>query len=239
MPPETPIPTAAQAIKAHRRRRGKIARLPRLVREEVNIMLSDGLPDAEIITRLGEHGKDLNKDNLISWHDGGYKDWLKDQPWLDALHSSLDFATNVLNDSDSPKIREASLIVAVKQMYELIKTFEPAEFRQQLAREPSTYSKILNSLAKLAEVGLRYDRERGEATRSIARETTRSRKAAGLTDDMLRQYENEFQLLRRPAKLHQPPAAAPESLSEVNASTASQTGEVKRDQESSSGVKRG
>lgn len=195
-----PLPTPAQAIKPHRRRRGKIARLPRKIREEVNVMLDDGLPHAEIITRLGDHGKNLNRQNLINWQHGGFKDWLKDQPWLDELHASLDFATCLLDDSDSPKIREASLIIAIKQMYELIKSFEPTEFKQQLAEDPAAYSRILNSLAKLAEVGLRYDRERGQSTRAASRNANCSTKAAGLTEDMLRQYESEFKLLRRPTK---------------------------------------
>jgi hypothetical protein len=195
-----PLPTPAQAIKPARRRRGKIARLPRKIREEVNVMLDDGLPHAEIIARLGDHGKNLNRQNLINWQQGGFKDWLKDQPWLDELHASLDFATTVLDDSDSPKLREASLIVAVRQMYDLIKSFEPADFKEQLAGDPAAYSRILNSLAKLAEVGLRYDRERAEAARAGQREASRSKKAAELTEDMLRQYENEFKLLRRPTQ---------------------------------------
>ena len=236
----TDLPSAAKAMKQQRRRRGKIARLPRKIREEVNVMISDGLPYAEIIARLGDHGKDLNKDNLINWHAGGYRDWLRDQPWLDQLHASLDFATIVLDDSDAPKIREASLIIAVKQMYELIKSFEPAEFKQQLTDEPATYSRILNSLSKLAEVGLRYDRERTDAIRRVSRDTNRAKKAAGLTDDMLRQYESEFNLLRRPAKnaLAQPtPDEA--RLREVNVSVIQQTGELTQDQETSSEVKRG
>ena len=206
--PNISLPTIAQAIKPARRRRGKIARLPRKIREEINVMLDDGLPHADIIARLGDHGKNLNRQNLINWQHGGFKDWLKDQPWLDELHASLDFATNVLDDSDSPKIREASLTIAVKQMYELIKSFEPTEFKQQLAEDPAAYSRILNSLAKLAEVGLRYDRERSQAIRTVSRDTHRPTKAAGLTEDMLRQYESEFKLLRRPIK----PAATEVSL---------------------------
>jgi hypothetical protein len=161
-------------------------------------MLDDGLPHADIIARLGDHGKNLNRQNLINWQQGGFKDWLKEQPWLDELHASLDFATTVLDDSDSPKLREASLIIAVRQMYDLIKSFEPAEFKHQLAEDPAAYSRILNSLAKLAEVGLRYDRERAEVARTAKRDVASSKKAAGLTEDMLRQYEHEFKLLRRP-----------------------------------------
>jgi hypothetical protein len=104
-------------------------------------------------------------------------------------------------------------------MYELIKSFEPADFRQQLAEDPATYSRILNSLAKLAEVGLRYDRERGEASRTHKREANRSKKAAGLTEDLLRQYESEFNLLRRPTN----PGSAEVSLSKLSRSPDTET----------------
>src|SRR4051812_9355625 len=117
--------SAANALKPHRRRNGKIARLPREVREQVNRMLDDGLPHAEIISRLGEHGKDLNRQNLINWEEGGFREWLRDEPWLAELHGTVDFADNVLTDSDTPKVREASLTIAVKQMYDLIRNFEP------------------------------------------------------------------------------------------------------------------
>src|SRR5258705_8459497 len=107
------------------------------------------------------------------------------------------YADHVICGPDSRKMREGKLIIAVKQMYELIPTFEPASFREQLAADPATYSRVLNSLAKLAEVGLRYDRERNETARTATREKDKAMKATGLTEDRLMQYENEFKLLRR------------------------------------------
>jgi len=68
----------------HRRRRGKIARLPESVREQINVMLSDGLPYATIIARLGDHGQGLNKDNLSRWRKADHQDWLAEQHWLAA-----------------------------------------------------------------------------------------------------------------------------------------------------------
>jgi len=68
------------------------------------------------------------------------------------------------------------------------------------------------------------------------RESSKSTKAAGLTDSMLRQYENEFKLLRRPPKEHQPNAAqSQESPREVSSSPDLQEAtesEVRRAQES-------
>ena len=161
-------------------------------------MLSDGLTYPQVIERLGEAGKELNVSNLKRWHAGPYQRWLKDRAWLDEMTGRLDFATNVLETPECPKIREASLIIAVKQMYDLLASFDPVAFKEKLGEDPASYSRLLNALSKLAEVGLRYDHERTETVRSAARENQKSRKTAGLTDDMLRQYESEFKLLRRP-----------------------------------------
>ena len=229
-----PIPTPDQAIRPKRRRRGKIARLPRHLREQVNLMICDGLSYPEIIIKLGDAGKHLNKDNLINWHDGGYKEWLKDQPWLDELHGRLDFAASVIQDPDTPKIREASLCIAVKQMYGLITEFDPASCIQKLADDPATYSRVLNALSKLAEIGLQYDRHHSEAATHARARKSKPTSTAGVSPDMIHQYEREFGLLRRPAS---PAPPLPEhSIADV---PADENSEVKRGQESSSEVKRG
>jgi hypothetical protein len=222
---EQKLPTAAQAIKPHRKRHGKIAKLPRQVRLKINRMLDDGHPHAEIIAALGEHGKGINKYNLINWEKGGYQEWLKDLPWLEQLQSRLDFAHDVMADPDSPKVREASLVIAVKQMYELITTFEPASFKEKLAEEPATYSRVINSLAKLAEIGLRYDQQHTEAARLTTKEKDMASKATGLSKDGLMQFESEYRLLRR-RRQAEPTESANEQV---------RSGEVSDDGEGSAG----
>ncbi len=70
-------------------RRGKIARLPNEVREELNRRLLDGasgksvvewlnsLPAARAVLRAEFGGKPIRKQNLSEWMHGGYRDWLK------------------------------------------------------------------------------------------------------------------------------------------------------------------
>ena len=59
------------------RRNGKIAALPKAVRDRINLMMLDGLTYLEIIAELGDVGKGLNEDNLGNWKSGGYTQWLK------------------------------------------------------------------------------------------------------------------------------------------------------------------
>src|SRR5438067_460258 len=62
-----------------RRRRGKIAHLPEPVREQIHLLLDDNLTYADIITRLGDAGKTLNKDNLSRWRQNDHQDCHEDQ----------------------------------------------------------------------------------------------------------------------------------------------------------------
>ncbi|MDB6059686.1 MAG: hypothetical protein JWO95_3530, partial [Verrucomicrobiales bacterium] len=61
------------------RRNGKVARLPKGVREQLNELLDDGVEYAEIIKTLGDAGKGLTKHNVSQWARGGYRDWIKEQ----------------------------------------------------------------------------------------------------------------------------------------------------------------
>ena len=69
-------------------RNGKIARLPHLIREELNRRLRDGHEEANILpwlnslpevqSVLAKHfaGMPVNQPNLSAWRTGGYRDWL-------------------------------------------------------------------------------------------------------------------------------------------------------------------
>src|SRR5215471_14873949 len=81
-PDQTPPPT--HQPHAEHRRTGKVARLPRTVRERVNCMLEEGLPYDIIIQRLGKH---RTLDNLSQWKKGGYRDWLVRQQALALVHN--------------------------------------------------------------------------------------------------------------------------------------------------------
>ncbi|HVY70612.1 MAG TPA: hypothetical protein VHH73_11835 [Verrucomicrobiae bacterium] len=67
---------------------GKIARLPRAIRDQLNQRLDDGeqgpellswlngLPEVREILARDFEGKEINAQNLSSWRQGGFQDWL-------------------------------------------------------------------------------------------------------------------------------------------------------------------
>ena len=72
-------------------RNGKIARLPRQIREELNRRLSDGemgkrlvdwlntLPEVQAVLAAEFGGRPINEQNLSDWKQGGFEDWLRHQ----------------------------------------------------------------------------------------------------------------------------------------------------------------
>ena len=77
-------------------RRGKIARLPLDIREEVNRRLENGVEGKQIVEWLNSlpkvtalmarefDGQPVNEPNLSHWKSGGYRDWQEHQEALEA-----------------------------------------------------------------------------------------------------------------------------------------------------------
>ena len=88
-------------------RKGKIARLPRLLRDEVCQRLSDGDTGAEICTWMNKlpavrkvldkafKGEDINEQNLSAWRMGGYEEWRADQCRVENIKRLSDFSARI------------------------------------------------------------------------------------------------------------------------------------------------
>jgi hypothetical protein len=78
-------------------RRGKIARLPRAIREQLNVRLDDGQDAAEILPWLAElpevrqiiaerfDGIPISSQNLSAWRQGGFQEWLLHRDLIDSV----------------------------------------------------------------------------------------------------------------------------------------------------------
>src|SRR5277367_4094265 len=87
--PEPPLPSGA--------RRGKIARLPKALRHELNLRLQDGeqskllvewlntLPTVTEIIKTQFHGIPLRENNISEWRKGGYLVWQQTEELRAAL----------------------------------------------------------------------------------------------------------------------------------------------------------
>ena len=91
-PPPPPPPRGASSGPTHTRT-GKIARLPRAVRDQLNQRLDDGQPAKQLVAWLNSlpevqavlaaefHAHPVTEGNLTHWRHGGFADWqrLQDQ----------------------------------------------------------------------------------------------------------------------------------------------------------------
>jgi hypothetical protein len=79
--------------------RGKIARLPRALRDKVNLRLQNGEEGRKIVAWLNSlpevthllaaefDGQPINEPNLSHWKAGGFREWENQQQALDAVRS--------------------------------------------------------------------------------------------------------------------------------------------------------
>jgi hypothetical protein len=115
-------------------RTGKIARLPRDIRNQLNHRLSDGekgkkllgwlnsLPEAQAVLKAEFGGRPINEPNLTEWKKGGYREWL-DQQQAKELVPLLADEADELNPATGPPLTDrmavwlaARLMVVVRRL---------------------------------------------------------------------------------------------------------------------------
>jgi hypothetical protein len=115
-------------------RTGKIARLPREIRNQLNRRLDDGEPGVQLVAWLNSlhevqavlkaefGGRSINEPNLTDWKNGGYRQWL-DQQEAKELVPLLADETDELNAATGPPLTDrmavwlaARLMVVVRRL---------------------------------------------------------------------------------------------------------------------------
>ena len=105
---------------------GKIARLPRNIRDELNHRLDDGEPGGRILAWLDAlpavqtmlnaefGGGRINAQNLSNWRKGGYQDWLKQQERRNLVCGLTENAEELATDAGGVEIANhlSALLVA-------------------------------------------------------------------------------------------------------------------------------
>jgi hypothetical protein len=133
------------------RRKGKIARLPKELRDAVNLMLLDGVTYAQIVSDLEKRGQTgFNVQNISNWHAGGYVDWLKAHERLDQLRLLRESAFDLVKDNQGTKVTDAALHLAAAQAYEVLADFDLSAFKDAMVEKPEIYPKLINGLSKIS-----------------------------------------------------------------------------------------
>jgi len=113
-------------------RNGKIARLPRHVREQLNTRLEDGEPGPQLLAWLNANptvqeilrrdfgGRPVNEQNLSEWRQGGFRDWQQQQEASEHLRRLADRAEALNEVSEDVEITDRLATVFAVELFKLI-----------------------------------------------------------------------------------------------------------------------
>src|SRR5580692_617932 len=107
-----------------RTRNGKIARLPRHIREQLNRRLEDnqpgpkllewlnGLPEVQEVLKEDFDGEPISRQNLSQWRQGGYLEWSARKDLCDDTRNFADCADEMDECSNGELADAASIVLA-------------------------------------------------------------------------------------------------------------------------------
>ncbi len=129
-------------------RNGKIARLPRQLREELNRRLDDGeqgkqlvawlngLPEVQAMLKSDFQGMAINEQNLCEWKQGGFHDWRRHQESLEMARAAQEDAKALAAETGPTPLTDLLAGQLALLLAKAIRGLESdGEFTQETRRE--------------------------------------------------------------------------------------------------------
>ena len=133
---------------AKKPRNGKIARLPKPVRDVVNQMLFNHVPQDNIVDALDEIGFKVTQRNISNWKTrGGYREWCLAQEYAIQLHNHQDNLLDTVRRHDGSELPEVGLQAAATQLSGFFLTPEADKL---LASNPKEYERRVSMLNRIS-----------------------------------------------------------------------------------------
>ena len=149
------------------RRIGKIARLPREIREELNRMVEADASTRAVLNLLAKRGHpEIEAVNLTNWIQGdgkgssGYADWSREQGLLAAMQARREFAGEVARQRDGFALHEAARLLAVSQLTDTMTRLDLAGINEVFRTNPQVYTGLVTALRRLSRETLEQQRFR-------------------------------------------------------------------------------
>jgi hypothetical protein len=168
---------------------GKVARLPKEVRDRINQMMCDGLTYRQIIVALGEAGKHLTEQNLSNWKSGGYTRWLRAQERREDLLFMQEAIMDRVLKKGCPDLSKAAIQMAVTKVFQLLESLPPADMEKTM--DSNNFTRLLNALAKLADGEIKCERHELETAEREAKRQRENQapRLAGLSEETRQEIE--------------------------------------------------
>lgn len=186
-------------------RNGKIARLPKDLRDLVNRMLDDGAQYRSVILELNRHRQrwpadmtDINEDNLSNWKSGGYQDGLLERDLQQDIGLRRDFAVTLADSPSDANLNDMVHQIGVLRLYHILAHFDHAAIQSKLQDDPVAYARLLNSFARLSRSAFDIDKYKDHVRQRkerIEAQLNQASVAGGLSDEAIALIHHELKLL--------------------------------------------
>jgi hypothetical protein len=144
--------------------KGKVARLPANIRNQLNEMLYDGFPAPDLIAWLDQQGHPgFNEMNISRWRERGYQAWLSAQE----RHDHRDFLHELAQQSQSSDsaFHDAGIHLAQLQFFDALNRLEGADLAQMVKDNRKEFIQLLKTFTHFNRYCLQRDRFRSELQR--------------------------------------------------------------------------
>lgn len=147
-----------------RTRQGKIARLPRALRDALNLKLEDNLPASVILPWINGHkvakdilardfeGAEISAQNLSEWRNGGYAEWSKGREKEESIRALADYSHR-LAEASGKDLSAGAVAIAAGRIYEVLETVATFDANDQ-TEEGKAEVNVIDALAKLRSLEL-------------------------------------------------------------------------------------
>jgi hypothetical protein len=180
------------------RSQAKISRLPRVLRDEFNRKMDDGMKYKDLMDWVRPHIPDINSVNVSGWYKGGHQRWLAEQERLEDMRHQREFAMQAVKDNQGSLVYEAAVQLAASQAYAVLLECSSAKLRKNLNNDPQKWARMITGLAKLSDQGLKHIRHTQEVKARIQKEIEldKAKKGkGGISAATLARIERELNLL--------------------------------------------
>ena len=127
--------------------KGKVARLPAKVRNQLNELLCDGQSYNRIVAWLDEQGHPgFNEMNISRWREGGYQAWLNAQERQDHREFLRDLADQAR--SDHSPFQDAGIQLAQLQFFEALNRLEGADLALMVKENRKEFLHLLKTFTQ-------------------------------------------------------------------------------------------
>jgi len=201
---ESPPPVISP--RPHRRRgNGKVARLPRDIRNMVNQSLRDGVRYVEIIASLTAQGyPGFRPPHLSNWTHGGYRPWLADQKAFEhsRQHSHATAALlGSLRADGRCELTDLNELRLASQLDRLLEAVDETSLKSMLAEKPEEYFRLTKAVT--SHVMARAQRQQAELLRlkyelemrKIAEKERRRLQPGGVTKEEMARIHAKLKLM--------------------------------------------